>query len=699
MKIICLYITLLISGLSFGQSLKKGYEALDIYNYFRAKEIFEKKEKKSPSPAAFGLAVIYHRTDNPFHNIDSAYVKIVKSEHCFEEIKPKLKEKYTEFGLTYDSILNLRQAISTQHFNRTVLVNSELEFVRFIATHPWANELPQAIHKRDSLAFLFADRAETSVEYSIFLEKYPQSTYSDLAQELFYRTQYLEQTESGEESAYDRFITHFPENPYRKEAQKDLFDLVTAKHTVKEYKRFIQTYPDNPHVDEAWRLLYRAYNRDFSMDKLEAFKQEFPDYPYMEELIREQEALTKILLPFKLDDKWGYMDKFGKVIIKPEFDGASFFNEGIAIVQKNGKLGFIDALGSYVIKPRFSDASKFVDGIALVVDEEERYGVVDRTGMMVLEMLYEEIGITSEGLFYVLENDHYAFYDHSGNKAIDRAFDQVESFENNTAIVIKDEVYQIITKEGEVLFTSQNRIRRFAEHFIFENDSITTMLNLQGDTLFQAEDVEFGFPESELVPFLLDDLVGFMNKEGKVVIAPKFSSYPNVLVFSKFKNGHAKMYDEKSGKFGLIDTLGNWKFSAKYTDISFYSDIVAAKRGEFWEFFDTRQNKKWNRRFATAESFAGPTAVVMDENRYGLFGRNGDFVLEPKYIEIINLTDKLLRLKDENGFWIADKLGNKLIPFAYDRIEIVGKGIMQVFKSGEMDYYLMDEDCLIEIQL
>src|SRR6185503_11490627 len=39
------------------------------------------------------------------------------------------------------------------------------------------------------------------------------------------------------------------------------------------------------------------------------------------------------LFPVKSDGKYGYMDKSGKLVIKPQFAGASRFSEGLAAVQ------------------------------------------------------------------------------------------------------------------------------------------------------------------------------------------------------------------------------------------------------------------------------------------------------------------------------------------------------------------------------
>ena len=49
-----------------------------------------------------------------------------------------------------------------------------------------------------------------------------------------------------------------------------------------------------------------------------------------------------ILLPIKVDDKWGYMDTNGHIVIEAQFDDASnYFSEGLAIIKNKDKYGFV----------------------------------------------------------------------------------------------------------------------------------------------------------------------------------------------------------------------------------------------------------------------------------------------------------------------------------------------------------------------
>lgn len=61
------------------------------------------------------------------------------------------------------------------------------------------------------------------------------------------------------------------------------------------------------------------------------------------------------LVAVKLNGKWGFIDKSGKIVIESKFDSGGHFSEGLAGVGLNGKWGFIDKNGEFVIEPKFDD--------------------------------------------------------------------------------------------------------------------------------------------------------------------------------------------------------------------------------------------------------------------------------------------------------------------------------------------------------
>ena len=84
------------------------------------------------------------------------------------------------------------------------------------------------------------------------------------------------------------------------------------------------------------------------------------------------------LYPLKNVLKYGYIDTSGRWVIKPKFDYASYFSEGLAVVKINGKRGVIDKQGNLIVKPKFDDVTVYKDIIWVKFGDYEGY--VSRSG-------------------------------------------------------------------------------------------------------------------------------------------------------------------------------------------------------------------------------------------------------------------------------------------------------------------------------
>lgn len=179
MKVVVVIISLFTFIPTFAGNIDKAFTALQNFNYFEAKKLFEKSIKKEYVAANFGLASIYIKNDNPFFNVDSAYSTILRAEKNYGALKDKKKEVLKKYGLDYAAITSIRQNVSSNLYSKATQLNSELAYHDFILKNSWAKELPKAVHLRDSIAFSSAMKLHTSAAFHTFLEKYPQSSLKD----------------------------------------------------------------------------------------------------------------------------------------------------------------------------------------------------------------------------------------------------------------------------------------------------------------------------------------------------------------------------------------------------------------------------------------------------------------------------------------------------------------------------------------
>ncbi len=98
---------------------------------------------------------------------------------------------------------------------------------------------------------------------------------------------------------------------------------------------------------------------------------------------------TNGLFWVKKNNKWGCIDKTGKVRIDFLYDEASgFTKENRAAVAINGKFGHIDKSGKVRIPLKFEFASYFNNGLSMI-RIKDKYGYMDSTGRFVTEIKYD----------------------------------------------------------------------------------------------------------------------------------------------------------------------------------------------------------------------------------------------------------------------------------------------------------------------
>jgi hypothetical protein len=90
------------------------------------------------------------------------------------------------------------------------------------------------------------------------------------------------------------------------------------------------------------------------------------------------------LIPFMKNDRAGYLNAKGEVVIQPQFHAAFAFSEGLARVSKDGLCGFINKSGEWVIPPRFEYGNEFSEELAGVSLGEEGWGFIDHSGKVVI---------------------------------------------------------------------------------------------------------------------------------------------------------------------------------------------------------------------------------------------------------------------------------------------------------------------------
>ncbi|MBE7050620.1 MAG: TIR domain-containing protein [Ruminococcaceae bacterium] len=279
------------------------------------------------------------------------------------------------------------------------------------------------------------------------------------------------------------------------------------------------------------------------------------------------------LVAIKSNDKWGFINEKGEMVIKPQFDGTLGFDEnGLATVELNGKWGFINEKGEMVIKPQFDEAYYFDENGLAVVKIKGKYGYINETGDMVIKPQFDYASYFSEnGLAAVELNGKYGFINETGEMVIKPQFDYAEVFgENSLACVRLNSKYGYINEKGDIVIKPQfDHAGDFAENglAVVNLNGKWGYINEIGDMVIKPQfDHARDFAENGLASVELNEKDGYINEKGEMVIKPQFDYAEDFA-----ENGLANVgLNEKDG---YINEIGEMVIKPQFDDADDFSVI------------------------------------------------------------------------------------------------------------------------------
>jgi len=167
-----------------------------------------------------------------------------------------------------------------------------------------------------------------------------------------------------------------------------------------------------------------------------------------------------------------YMDSKGKIIIVAKYDEIKDFSFGKAMVINNypeelidKRYGFIDRNGKVFIKPSLIDATYFTEGLAYIYDENRR-GYIDTNGLMKISLEDGFVGYPfSEGIAAISNKDYkISFIDKSGKQILPFDYQEPAYFVGGLAKSNIDGVVGLMDITGKMVINPEySELNKFSE--------------------------------------------------------------------------------------------------------------------------------------------------------------------------------------------------------------------------------------------
>lgn len=694
-KIFFLFVLLFLCHKVNADKLEKGFERLKAFDYFAAKEYFEKTLDDEPAASAFGLGSIFSFNKNPFYNVDSARKYILISDSTYKLVKEKTKKKYSELGVTDSSIAKLSEFICQDAFITFKNINSVSAYNHFLKNFSTCAQDSEAVVLRNAAAFNDARFSNTSAAFKEFMTLYPNSVQFNDAHAKYEELVYKENTADNSIESYEQFMLNFPGNHFKPDAEKKIYTLSIQDSTLEQFVSYVRKYKTTTYTGDAWHEIYKLGMKDYSEETYNQFKQKFPDYPFPEELETDYRLQNYFFLPFEAFGKLGYINEEGQEMIRPTYEEASLFSEGLAVVMKNGKYGYINKADKTIINFQFQDADAFHNGCA-VVKKDSLYGLINKKGEFLIQPVYEELSEASDEIFMGVKNDHSGYIYKTGSPLTGILYDLAGDYKNGFAIVNKNEKYGLLNTFGkfniepkfsELVFIGNGLLKA-----LDENES-WGILNVKGDTILPFTYEAIGEYQANRALVVKGGKCGYVNEFGAIVIPIKYTYSSIMLTSGQFQNGYALL--KQKFKNILIDTSGN------SISIPFCDDYGRPSEG----FIPVRKNKKWGYadmkgkiqipcKYELAESFEKGYAIIRQNKLKGIIDTAGTVFIQPLY-EDISFKDKVILVRNNHKSGLLMRDGLLLIPCQFDKIEFISPKIAKAIEGKEFLYVNMDNGKII----
>ncbi len=614
----------------YAGSVKKGFQALGVFDYFKAKSIFYSINSSGyRSASCYGLAVIYLRNDNPFSNNDSAAKYINLACHLFE--KDKLKDTNLS-GTPFDktNLLKLATAIAQQQLQKIMLYPTPAKLDRFLRTSYLADPslLAQAVQKRDLLELEAIKKINRSDSTCWFIRTHPNASCLPRAQNLFEEQIFIEYTSNGSKKEYLQFLAAHPTNHLFYKALQHLFDLLIANKDKNGLAEFVSKFPKASQTNDAWKSLFSLTVKAYTSEELNEFISKFPSFPLKNTILQEL-ALSKItFIPFQKEEFVGFMDTTGQVQIQPAFDQALPFSEELSVVMLGDSSWFINKMGHNVLGKKFEEALPFQNNVAPVKRNNQWY-FINHVGQVVSDT-FQEIAEFKSGRYVVRKNDLYGALDEHLQIVIEPSFEKLGDFKNGYAYYQQNGLFGYVNLAGFRSAADYDWLSEFnadgsalvrkQNHFGLINPLKNTSLPIEYDQIIKVTE--------EIYLVIKNGKYGFYSTKACFVFLPIFeynkeqpvTYYSNGVLFRLIKKNKITIADATGCPINLSDNAPDEFWLST-------NSLLLARKGKKYGYIAANGKTEIPFRYSEAFDFSGDLALVREKEFYKLINRIGTEII------------------------------------------------------------------------
>jgi len=330
---------------------------------------------------------------------------------------------------------------------------------------------------------------------------------------------------------------------------------------------------------------------------------------------------------------------------------SAFAQNYVILVRPAGvnEWGYADLKGDLVIDAKYKKCVEFSeDGFAAIYDVKlKQFNFINLkgekletevTGFKLMEIFGFGMKGFNNGFAPVKVGDKWGFLNTAGKLAIPATYDKVTVFNSGYASVQRDGKFLVVDINGA--------------EFSVDVPDIADLNDFS----------------EQLASFkTADEMVGFIDGSGKVVIKPKFKAAGDF-------HGGLAWAKNNAGIVGFIDPQGEWVLKPQFeTGKNFdpESGLVRVRTGDKWAYVNKAGEIMYMDDSETFDDFFNGLARGKKNGKFGFFDTKGEWVIPPQFDGARDFKNGYASVKSGELWGIIDKTGKWVIEPKFDEIKDV----------------------------
>jgi len=348
----------------------------------------------------------------------------------------------------------------------------------------------------------------------------------------------------------------------------------------------------------------------------------------------------------------------------------------------------MDAQGKIVLEPQYEVIGAPQAFGYTQMQENEKVGLLDSTGNVLIPALYEEIIVLGANFINVKERGREKIINARGKTILDHNnFKKLQVISPQYLAFSQNGNLGCVNVDGTIIFPpTYVTVELFQNQFFkVSNGNQYGLTDLIGKVLLNPVADDIQVLKNGLIFYQKGVLWGAINRTGKTLIPPKYLNYTtlNQQLIKLERYGEHWLFDIPSKKIVSKNPMQNFlPFSDKY---------VLTQQGTNYGLVDYAANEILSPQHEEIQPFSETAFRVRDGWKWGIINQNSEQVLPYDYDFIAPVRNGRALTKKGNFFGLLNNKGELVVPAEYTRITISGDNI-KAFKGSKWTLFYFDEE-------